>query len=416
MKVLVVGGGGREAALVWKLSQSSDVHEIFCAPGNAGIAQVATCVSLDVSAVSEILSFAKKNKIDLTIVGPEASLALGIVDAFKKAGLSIFGPTQKAARLESSKAFAKEFCERYKIPQAPFSVFDRASDAKDSLKNTTYPLVIKADGLKQGKGVYVCQNFAEALEAISVLANEKIVVEEFLKGEEASFLVFCDGNHLLPLASSQDHKRIGEGDTGPNTGGMGAYSPAPVVTKSVYEKIMEKIMLPAVRGMVTEGCPFVGILYAGLMIHHGEPRLLEFNVRFGDPEAQALLARLKSDLVEVMEHTVHGTLNQVSLHWDPRPSVCVVMASGGYPGAYEKGTVISGLDRAAEMDDVIVFHAGTKIQEKEIVTDGGRVLGVTALGKNYEEACQRAYEAVSCIHWEGAYYRKDIGKRVRGDL
>ena len=420
MKVLVVGGGGREHALVWKIAGSPRVSKVWCAPGNPGISECAECVPIGSNDINSLLAFAKENRADLTVVGPEAPLAAGIVDSFKRAGLRVFGPTKEAASLESSKAFAKDFCKRYGIPCGASETFSDASAAKAYAAGGSLPVVVKADGLAAGKGVIICKSVAEAEAAIDEMlvsksmgdAGRRVVVEEFLEGEEASFIAVCDGNHVLPLASSQDHKAAFDGDRGPNTGGMGAVSPAKVVTGDVARAVMERIMLPVARGMVTEGMPFVGALYAGLMIKDGEPRVLEFNARFGDPETQPLMVRMKNDLVDVLEAAVTGTLDRVELEWDTRPAACVVMASGGYPGAYEKGKVIGGLADAAALADVVVFHAGTRRAGDEIVTDGGRVLGVTALGADMKSAIGRAYEAVSKISWEGVHCRKDIGHRA----
>ena len=420
MKILVVGSGGREHALVWKLAQSKRVDGLYCAPGNAGIADQAQCVPIRADDVEGLIAFVRKEGIDLTVVGPEAPLAKGIVDSFKRLGLRIFGPTKEAASLESSKIFAKEFCARYNIPQAQFEIFSDAAAAKDYVRRQDFPLVVKADGLAAGKGAVICKTPEQACDTIDEMmvalrfgeAGRRVVVEEFLEGEEASFIAICDGNHVLPLASSQDHKAVFDGDRGPNTGGMGAISPARVVTPEISGQVMERIMLPAARGMVTEGMPFVGALYAGLMMKDGNPKVLEFNVRFGDPETQPLLMRLKDDLVDIIEATLSGALHRISLKWDPRPAVCVVMASGGYPGDYEKGRIITGLDRASVLEDVAVFHAGTAREGDNIVTSGGRVLGVTALGDSMSGAIRRAYDAVEQITWEGAHYRKDIGHKA----
>ncbi len=420
MRILVIGSGGREDALVWKLAQSKRVEKLYCAPGNAGIAQHAECVPIGAGEIDALIDFAKRERVGLTVVGPEAPLAAGIVDSFKRSGLKIFGPTKEAALLESSKRFAKEFCARYGIPQARFQTFDDAVAAKAAARTEAYPLVVKADGLAAGKGVTICQDAEEACAAIDAAmvagsfgeAGRRVVLEEFLEGEEASFIAICDGNHILPLAGSQDHKAAFDGDTGPNTGGMGAISPARLINRAMTEQVMERIMLPAARGMVTEGMPFVGTLYAGLMIKEGAPKVLEFNVRFGDPETQPLLLRLKDDLVDLFEAAVAGTLDRISLSWDPRPAVCVVMASGGYPGSYEKGKAIDGLADAERMEDVVVFHAGTKREGDAIVTNGGRVLGVTALGNDMRDAIDRAYAAVENISWEGARYRIDIGHKA----
>jgi phosphoribosylamine--glycine ligase len=420
MKILVVGSGGREHALVWKLAQSKRVDGLYCAPGNAGIADLAQCVPIRADDVEGLVEFVRRESIDLTVVGPEAPLAKGIVDSFKRLGLRIFGPTKEAASLESSKIFAKEFCARYNIPQAQFEIFSDATAAKDYVRRQDFPLVVKADGLAAGKGAVICKTLEQACDTIDEMmvalkfgeAGRRVVVEEFLEGEEASFIAICDGNHVLPLASSQDHKAAFDGDRGPNTGGMGAISPAKVVTQEISWQVMERIMLPAARGMVTEGMPFVGALYAGLMMKDGSPKVLEFNVRFGDPETQPLLMRLKDDLVDIIDATLAGTLHEISLNWDRRPAVCVVMASGGYPGDYEKGKVITGLDRASVLEDVAVFHAGTARQGENMVTSGGRVLGVTALGDSMPNAIRRAYDAVEQITWEGAHYRKDIGHKA----
>lgn len=420
MKILVVGGGGREHALVTKVAESKRVSKIFCAPGNAGIALLTNCVPIAADDVTSLLDFACKNKIDFTIVGPEMPLVMGITDSFKRSGLKIFGPSKEASLLEGSKVFAKDFCRRYGIPHARSESFSDADAAKEYLKRQDFPIVIKADGLAAGKGVVICHEITEAERVIDEMivkrsfggAGMMVVIEEFLEGEEASFIAICDGNHVLPLASSQDHKAAYDGDLGPNTGGMGAVSPAKVITEYLAYEIMEKVMLPTARGMVTEGMPFTGVLYAGLMIKNNEPKVLEFNVRFGDPETQAILVRLKTDIVDVIEAAVSGRLDKISLEWDRRAAACVVMASGGYPGEYKKGKTISGLDAVRSLDDVYVFHAGTKFQDGEFVTDGGRVLGVTALGENMRQAITNAYDAVKKISWEGAYHRNDIGHRA----
>jgi phosphoribosylamine--glycine ligase len=420
MKVLVVGGGGREHALVWKIAQSPRIQKIYCAPGNAGIARMAECFSISAEDVKGLIACAEKEKIDLTVVGPEAPLTLGIVDLFRARGLRVFGPSQKAAEIEGSKAFTKDLMKKYGIPTGESETFsDRAAAAK-YVEEKGAPLVVKADGLAAGKGVMICRTVGEALTALDLIlvqkafgaAGARVVVEEFLDGEEASFLAFTDGETVLPLPTSQDHKAIYDNDQGPNTGGMGAYSPAPVVTQKVHREIMEKVMIPTVRGMAREGRKYQGVLYAGLMIKDEKPKILEFNARFGDPEAQPLLMRLKSDLVPVLEATIDGKLSSQKMELDGRSSVCVVMASGGYPGSYEKGKVISGLREAAGVRDAFVFHAGTAFKEGKVVTSGGRVLGVTALGNDIQEAIQRAYEAVVKISWEGAYYRKDIGHKA----
>lgn len=420
MRVLVVGGGGREHALVWKIAQSPRVGKIYCAPGNAGIAQMAECLSISAEDVKGLTAWAEKEKIDLTVVGPEAPLTLGMVDIFRARGLRVFGPSQKAAEIEGSKAFTKELMKKYGIPTGESETFTDPAAAVKYVKGKGAPLVVKADGLAAGKGVIICRTVEEALSALDLIlvqkafgaAGAKVVVEEFLEGEEASFLAFTDGETVLPLPTSQDHKAIYDNDQGPNTGGMGAYSPAPVVTEKVHREAMEKVMIPTVRGMAREGRKYQGVLYAGLMIKDEKPKVLEFNARFGDPEAQPLLMRLKSDLVPILEATIDGKLSHQKMDLEDRSSVCVVMASGGYPGSYEKGKIISGLQEAASVRDAFVFHAGTALKEGRVVTNGGRVLGVTALGNGIQEAIQRAYEAVAKISWEGAYYRKDIGQKA----
>ncbi|MEK6718459.1 MAG: phosphoribosylamine--glycine ligase, partial [candidate division NC10 bacterium] len=366
--------------------------------------------------------FAAKRGIDLTVVGPELPLTLGIVDEFESRGLRIFGANQRAAILEGSKVFTKRLMKKYKIPTGFFQTFYRVEDAKRYIQDVGAPIVVKADGLASGKGAIVCQTVKEALDAVKIImedrvfgdAGEKVVVEEFLSGEEASFLAFTDGETVLPMASSQDHKGVFDDDKGPNTGGMGAYSPAPVVTDAVHRKIMDQIMIPTVKAMAAEGRPFRGVLYAGLMIKGGEAKTLEFNARFGDPEAQPLLMRMESDLLPVLEAVVDRRLHEVEIRWRPEPAVCVVMTSGGYPGAHEKGKVISGLRAAARLKDVVVFHAGTELSGGKVVTNGGRVLGVTALGKDIPDAIVRAYRAVEKIRWERVHYRTDIGRKALG--
>jgi phosphoribosylamine--glycine ligase len=422
MRVLVIGSGGREHALIWKLKQSPQVTQLFAAPGNAGIAELAECTDISASEVRRLADFAAKKDIDLTVVGPELPLTLGIVDEFEGRGLRIFGANQQAAILEGSKVFAKRLMKKYKIPTGFFQTFYCADDARRYIQDVGAPIVVKADGLASGKGAIVCQTVKEALDAVKRImddrafgdAGEKIVVEEFLSGEEASFLAFTDGETVLPMASTQDHKAVFDDDKGPNTGGMGAYSPAPVVTEEVHRKIMDQIMTPTVRAMAAEGRPYRGVLYAGLMIKDGEPRLLEFNARFGDPEAQPLLMRMESDLFPILEAVVDRRLHEVEIRWRPEPAVCVVMVSGGYPGAHEKGTAISGLRTAARMKDVVVFHAGTAIAGGKVVTSGGRVLGVTALGSDISDAIARAYRAVEKIRWDGVHYRTDIGRKALG--
>ncbi|MBU0483483.1 MAG: phosphoribosylamine--glycine ligase [Proteobacteria bacterium] len=420
MKILVIGAGGREHAIVWKLKQSPRVDRIFCAPGNAGIAMLAECIEIDGNDLEKLARFALDEKIDLTVVGPEVPLTLGIVDFFTEKGLRIFGPSRKSAALEGSKVFSKDLMKKYHIPSAAYEVFDDRDQAVSFIKKTGAPLVVKADGLAAGKGVILAQTIEQAVAAVDLImadkafgeAGEKVVVEEFLVGEEASFLAFTDGKTVLSLPSSQDHKAIFDGDQGPNTGGMGAYSPAPVLTESLHQKAMDTVMYPIVKALAAEGCDYKGILYAGLMIDGDQLKVLEFNCRLGDPEAQPLLMRLKTDLVDVMEAVIDGRLAEVKLEIDPRPTVCVVMAAGGYPGSYEKGQVISGLAAAAQIDDVVVFHAGTANRDGEIVTNGGRVLGVTAIGDNLPATIASAYRAAGVISWDKCYFRKDIGQKA----
>jgi phosphoribosylamine---glycine ligase len=420
MKVLVVGGGGREHALVWKIAQSPRVRKIYCAPGNAGIAQMAECLSLFAEDVRGLAAWAQKEEVDLTVVGPEAPLTLGIVEDFRARGLRVFGPSRKAAEIEGSKAFTKDLMKKYGIPTGESETFTDPAAAGRYIKAKGAPLVVKADGLAAGKGVIICRTAEEAFSAVDLIlvqkafgaAGMKVVVEEFLEGEEASFLAFTDGENVLPLPTSQDHKAIYDNDQGPNTGGMGAYSPAPVVSEKIHREVMEKIMIPTVQGMAKEGREYQGVLYAGLMIKDGRAKVLEFNARLGDPEAQPLLMRMKSDLIPVLEATIDRKLAGQKIQWEERPAVCVVMASGGYPGSYEKGKPILGLRDAAKVRDAFVFHAGTALKEGKVVTNGGRVLGVTALGDGIQEAIQKAYEAVAKISWEGVYYRRDIGRKA----
>ena len=420
MKVLVVGGGGREHTLVWKLNQSPKVTRVYCAPGNAGIAREAQIVPINVTDITALVDFAVDEGIGLTCVGPELPLTLGIVDAFEKAGLRIFGASKAAAEIEGSKVFTKDLLAKYGIPTGAYQVFGDADEAKAYIKEIGAPIVVKADGLAAGKGAIVCPTIEEAEEAVNLCmmerafgdAGDRVVIEEFLVGEEASFLAFSDGKTVLPMATSQDHKPIFDGDKGPNTGGMGAYSPAPVVTPEIFDQAMNEIMIPTVQAMASEGRPYKGVLYAGLMIKDGKAKVLEFNARFGDPEAQPLFMRMDGDLVEVMEAVIDGRLDEVSLQWQDDATICVVMASGGYPGDYEKGKVITGIDDADAVEGVKVFHAGTAEKDGKIVTAGGRVLGVTARGKDIPQAIERAYEACALIKWEGVQYRKDIGAKA----
>jgi phosphoribosylamine--glycine ligase len=420
MKVLVVGGGGREHALVWKLSQSPRVKEVFCAPGNGGISQSARCLAIAADDLEGLARSGKDEKIDLTVVGPELPLTMGIVDLFNKEGLRIFGTTKGAAQLEGSKAFAKDLMRHYNIPSAGYRVFDDHDEAVAYIKKEGTPIVVKADGLAAGKGVILADTVQEAVEAIDAImvkrvfgeAGARVVIEERLEGEEASFIAFSDGVRVLPLASSQDHKAVYDDDQGPNTGGMGAYSPAPVITPAVHDRIMNQIMIPTVKALAAEGHPYQGVLYAGLMIKEGEPKVLEFNCRLGDPETQPIFMRMGGDLMPVIESCIEGDLTGVEITWDPRTAVCVVMASQGYPGSYEKGKLIHGLEKVKEMDGVYVFHAGTAFKDGTYMTAGGRVLGVTGLGKGIKEAMAVAYRAVSEITWEGVHFRTDIGKKA----
>jgi phosphoribosylamine--glycine ligase len=420
MKVLVVGGGGREHALVWKISQSPEVSRVYCAPGNAGISQQATLVPIKANDLNGLVNFAFQEKIDLTVVGPEEPLTKGIVDLFESKGLTIFGASRKAAELEGSKAFAKEIMKKYHVPTSFYEIFDDPKKAKDYVRKQGPPIVVKADGLAAGKGVVVCKTVEEALKSIDQIMVEKtfgnagnrVVIEEYLVGEEASYIAFTDGKAILPMASSQDHKQVFDGDQGPNTGGMGAYSPAPVVTDEVHRKIIEKILRPIIQGMNEEGRPYKGVLYAGLMIHEGQPKVLEFNARFGDPETQPVLMRMKSDIIPILRACIEGNLSRYRIEWDSRASVCVVMASKGYPGDYEKGKLISGLKEVSEMEDIFVFHAGTALKDGQMSTNGGRVLGVTGLGKDIPKAIERTYQAVRKISWEGVHYRADIGQKA----
>lgn len=422
MKVLVIGGGGREHALAWKIAQSARVDRVYVAPGNAGTAAEPDVENVPIGAedISALLEFAKAHSIELTVVGPEAPLVDGIVDTFMNAGLRCFGPVQQAAQLEGSKAFTKEFMERHRIPTAAYATFTEIQPAIAYIREQGAPIVVKADGLAAGKGVIVALTEAEAEAAVRDMlednafgdAGSRVVIEEFLVGEEASFIAIVDGNHILPLATSQDHKARDNGDTGPNTGGMGAYSPAPVMTDNIIERAMNEVMRPTVDGMAADGSPYTGFLYAGLMIDDsGTPKVLEFNCRFGDPETQPVLFRLKSDLVDLIEAAIDGTLDQQSAEWDPRISLGVVLAAGGYPESYNKGDVITGLpneDRATQK----VFHAGTANDGDQVITNGGRVLCAVALGNSTEEAQQSAYALAKEISWPDVYYRTDIGYRA----
>ncbi len=422
MKILVLGGGGREHALAWKLAQSPRVSEVLVAPGNAGTAREPKCRNVDVSAthVAQLLQLALDEEVTLTVVGPEGPLVKGVVDVFRAAGQRIFGPTRAAAQLEGSKAFAKDFLARHRIPTAYYQVFDDMGLALEHVRDVGAPIVIKADGLAAGKGVIVAMTLAEAEDAIRDMlggnvfgdAGSRVVIEEFLDGEEASFISIVDGAFALPMATSQDHKRVGDGDTGPNTGGMGAYSPAPVVTPEVHARVMREVVEPTVRGMIADGIPFTGFLYAGLMIDaDGAPKVIEFNVRFGDPETQPVMLRLRSDLVDLLDHAIDNTLDQARADWDPRPSLGVVMAAANYPGSPQTGDAISGLDTVLP-EGAKVFHAGTKLDNGRVLTAGGRVLCACALGDSVAAAQQAAYHAVHAIHWDGEFHRTDIGWRA----
>ncbi|MHC4580278.1 MAG: phosphoribosylamine--glycine ligase [Planctomycetota bacterium] len=420
MNVLLIGSGGREHALAWKLAQSKDLTRLYIAPGNPGTAQCGENVPIGSDDTAKLLEFAKQNDVGLAVVGPEDPLAAGLVDKFESAGMKAFGPSGGAAQLEADKAFAKQLLRSSSVSTAEGRTFDRYEDAKAYIASRDEPVVIKAAGLAKGKGVFVCDDPADGILAAEKVMCDKIfgpagnvvVVEDKLLGEEASILAFVDGRNIYVMESSQDHKQIGDGDTGPNTGGMGAYSPAPVVTDELMQQITREILVPVVDGMNRNGTPYKGVLYAGIMVTAGGPRVLEFNVRFGDPETQPILMRLKSDLLEVMLAVCDGKLDEITLEWDRRPAVCVVMASGGYPDDYQKGKKITGLAEAAQLDDVIVFQAGTKEDNGDIVTAGGRVLGVTALGKTIADAKARAYEAVDLIGFDGAYCRRDIADKA----
>ena len=424
MKILVIGSGGREHALVWKIAQSRLADKIFCAPGNGGIAQQAECVDIKADDIQGLLAFAKKEKIDLTVVGPEAPLSMGIADEFEKNGLKIFGPQEKAARLEASKVFSKEMMVKYGVPTAGYKIFDDPYQARKYLDQKGGPCVVKADGLAQGKGVIVAADAEEAKEAVIAImqdkifgdAGDRVIIEDCLHGQEASIIVLTDSKIVIPLASSQDHKRIFDNDTGPNTGGMGAYSPAPLVSRDLLNEILDKVIHPMIAGLNKEGITYKGVLYAGIMVTKDGPQALEFNVRMGDPETQAVLPRIKTDFLELMLAASSGDLSSFArpggMVWDNRACACVVMASGGYPGNYEKGKEIRGLEKVERLQDVMVFHSATKKSGGKYFTNGGRILGVTGLGNTINEALYRAYQAIDEISFEGAHYRKDIGYRA----
>ncbi|MGF6193165.1 phosphoribosylamine--glycine ligase [Serratia sp. 2723] len=422
MNILIIGNGGREHALAWKAAQSPLADKVYVAPGNAGTALESNLTNVDISPtdIPALVAFAKEHDIGLTIVGPEAPLVIGVVDAFKAAGLKIFGPSQAAAQLEGSKAFTKDFLARHAIPSAAYQNFTEVEPALDYVRRQGAPIVIKADGLAAGKGVIVAMTLQEAEDAIQDMlagnafgdAGHRIVIEEFLTGEEASFIVMVDGENVVPMATSQDHKRVGDGDTGPNTGGMGAYSPAPVVTDEIHQRVMDQVIWPTVRGMAAEGNTYVGFLYAGLMIaDDGQPKVIEFNCRFGDPETQPIMLRLRSDLVELCLAGAEGKLDEKTSEWDERPALGVVLAAGGYPADYRQGDVIHGLPQQEDANGK-VFHAGTRMQGNDVVTNGGRVLCVTALGATVAQAQQLAYQLAEGIQWQGSFCRKDIGYRA----
>jgi phosphoribosylamine--glycine ligase len=416
MKVLVIGGGGREHALVWKIAQSPKVSQIFCAPGNAGIAKLAQCVPIGAEDIVALADFAQREGIDLTVVGPEAPLCAGIVDEFQRRGLRIFGPTKSAAEIEGSKVFCRQLLAKWRIPSPKFAAFDDPNEAKSYIRRQGAPIVVKADGLAAGKGSIVCSTLDEALRAVDRImverefgdAGKRIVVEEFLIGREASVMVFTDGRTVKPMLPSRDHKRLLDNDQGPNTGGMGAYCPVPDIDASLYDEIVETIMKPTIAALAAEGRPYKGVLYGGLMLTKEGPKVLEFNCRFGDPETQAVLPLLDADLVDICESVIDERLHEVDVRWKDGACICVVMASAGYPGAYEKGKVITGIEEAESEEGVIIFHAGTSWQDGQLVTAGGRVLGVTATGRDFDEAAKKVYRAVSKIHFDGAHYRRDI--------
>ncbi len=420
MKILVIGSGAREHALIWKMKQSPEAHELFCAPGNAGTSFIAHNIDIAADDIQKLKEFAKTQKIDLTVVGPELPLSLGIVDLFEKEGLSIIGVRKKEAQLEASKVFSKKLLLKYKIPTAPARFFDSYSEAEQYIQNISYPVVIKADGLAQGKGVKICFALSEALDALNEMmvqkkfgkASEIIVIEEFLQGEEVSLIGFMDGTHFIICQTAQDYKRVLDGDQGPNTGGMGAYSPVPWFDTTCENKVQDQIITPLLKAFECEGLHYKGILYIGLLFHKGNPYVLEFNVRFGDPETQVLMLRLKTDLVSIFKAMLDGKLKNISMEWDKRPGVGVVLASQGYPGEYKTGFEISGVETIRFDNDVALFHAATVLKDKKILTSGGRVMTVVALGNTYRDAQEHVYQALSKIHWDNCYYRKDIGRKL----
>ena len=423
MKVLLIGSGGREHALAWKLAQSESCTKLYCAPGNAGIEDSAECVNIKVDSIEELVAFAKEKSIDLVVIGPENPLFLGLADSMRSANINVFGPSAKAAQLEGSKGFMKDLCSKYNIKTAKYGRFSRLDKATDFIKNTSVPVVVKTDGLAAGKGVIICETQQQAIDAASDMlsgdsfgaAGHEIVIEEFLEGEEVSFFALADGKTIMPLTSAQDHKRVDEGDTGLNTGGMGAYSPAHFMTPALEKQIIEELIEPTIAGMAAEGCPFTGVLFAGIMVKDGIPTLLEHNIRFGDPECQAIMMRMQGDLAQILLAAAQGRLDEVKddISWSENPAMCVVMAANGYPGSYEKNTIIKGINQANAIDNAYVFHAGTaKNENGEIISIGGRVLGVTATGSNIAKAQKNAYSAIDCIKWEGGFYRHDIGWRA----
>ncbi|MBC8500088.1 MAG: phosphoribosylamine--glycine ligase [Candidatus Atribacteria bacterium] len=420
MKVLVIGSGGREHALVWKIMQSPKVSQIYCAPGNAGISKLAQCINIDADSIEKLVDFAQEEKIDLTVVGPELALSKGIVNEFNKQGLRIFGPSREAAEIESSKVFSKYLMKKYNIPTANYDVFQNSEKALDYIKKQTFPLVIKADGLAAGKGVFIVENLVQARDALDALMEEKqfgeagrqVIIEEFLEGEEVSILAFCDGKTVIPMVPSQDHKKIFDNDQGPNTGGMGAYSPVPFYPDELEKRVLEEILKPTVKGLQREGKEYKGVLYAGLILTKEGPKVLEFNARFGDPETQVILPRLKTDLIDILNAVIENTLHQINIEWEDTAAVCVVVASGGYPGKYQKGKVICGLERLEKMKNIIAFHAGTKFQDNQVITSGGRVLGITSWDNTISKAKEKAYKGVEKIYFEDMYYRKDIAAKA----
>ncbi|MFA9465229.1 MAG: phosphoribosylamine--glycine ligase [Velocimicrobium sp.] len=420
MKILIVGSGGREHAIATSVAKSDRVEKIYCAPGNAGIAELAECIDIQAMELEKLADFAKEKAIDLTIIGMDDPLVAGVVDVFEKKGLRVFGPRKNAAILEGSKSFSKDLMKKYKIPTASYETFDLVQDAYAYLEQATYPIVIKADGLALGKGVLICSTVDEAREAVKTLmldktfgdAGNRVVIEEFLSGREVSVLCFCDGTHILPMTSAQDHKRAQDGDKGLNTGGMGTFSPSPFYTKEVEAFCEEQVYQTSMDAMKAEGRDFVGIMFIGLILTSSGPKVLEYNVRFGDPEAQVVLPRMENDIIDVIEACIDGRLNEINLSFEKNAAVCVVLASEGYPENYEKGKLITGLETFNENDDYYVFHAGTKKQKEGVVTNGGRVLGVTAKGINVKDAREKAYEATNWIHFDNKYMRHDIGKAI----